>query len=110
VKALGWMILGSIAHATGFAVIGAVAYLAWRRWSPAAGALAASSSPLIMALVSMIVPGPWPRWWSLSTENARQSPAAVTKATAQSNQTAQSRGRDELAPEHHEAGEAKALS
>ncbi len=109
-NALGWLILGSIAHATGFAVIGSIAYLALLRWSPAAGALAAASSLVIMALVSMIVLGPWPRWWSVSNEQARDATAAVSRATPQSNQAAQPTGRDGLAPEDDEPGEKKAFS
>ncbi len=62
-NALSVMLLGSIAHATGFAVLSIVIYLASRRASPAAGALAAASSIVIMAMVSLIVLGPWPRWW-----------------------------------------------
>ena len=65
---LGLMLLGSIAHATAFGVVGIVAYLALRRWGPAAGSLAAGSSLLIMAVVSMIVLGPWPRWWTVAPD------------------------------------------
>ena len=65
---LGLMLVGSIAHATAFAVVGIVAYLALRRRGPAAGSLAAGSSLLIMAAVSMIVLGPWPRWWTVAPD------------------------------------------
>ena len=51
------MLLGSIAHATGFAIVGTLFYLALRRWSPAAGALAAGSSIVIMALGLVDRPG-----------------------------------------------------
>ena len=44
--------------------LGSLVYLALRRWSPAAGSLAAGSSLVIMALVSIVVLGPWPRWWT----------------------------------------------
>ena len=47
-NALGLLISGR-SHATGFAVIGSMAYLALRRWSPAAGVLAAAASLIIMA-------------------------------------------------------------
>ena len=72
------MLLGSIAHATGFAIVGALVYLALRRLSPAAGALAASSSIVIMALVSLIALGPCPRWWVLAPgKSARATPASL---------------------------------
>ena len=61
--------LGSIVHATGFAVLGILVYLALRRCGPAAGSLAAGSSLLIMVLVSMVVLGPWPRWWTVAPES-----------------------------------------
>ncbi len=67
-NALGLLLLGSIAHATAFAIVGIGAYLAIRRWGPAAGSLAAGSSLCIMALVSIVVLGPWPRWWTLATD------------------------------------------
>ncbi len=49
-------------HATGFALLGIVVYLALRRWSPAAGALAAASSLVVMAMVGFLAFCPWPRW------------------------------------------------
>ena len=63
------------------------AYLAIRRWGPAAGSLAAGSSLLIMALVSIVVLGPWPRWWTLATDRpsnvvSRPDPPAGTMAEA----------------------------
>jgi Protein of unknown function (DUF1559)/BlaR1 peptidase M56 len=63
VNALGLVLLGSIVHATGFALLGSLFYLGLRRWSPAAGALAAGSSLVIMSLVSIVVLSPWPQWW-----------------------------------------------
>ena len=60
------MLLGSIAHATGFAIVGTLVYLALRRFGPAAGSLAAGSSIVIMAfglvdrpraLASLVGPG-----------------------------------------------------
>ncbi len=65
---LGLMLVGSIAHATAFALVGILAYLPLRRWGPAAGSLAAGSSLLIMVLVSMVVLGPWPRWWTVAPD------------------------------------------
>jgi hypothetical protein len=61
-NAIGLMLLGSIVHATGFAVLGMLVYLVLRRRGPAAGSLAAGSSLLIMVLVSVVVLSPWPRW------------------------------------------------
>ena len=65
---LGLILLGSIAHVTGFAAVGMLVYLALRRWGPAAGSLAAGSSLLIMVLVSLIGLGSWPRWWTFDPE------------------------------------------
>ncbi len=64
-NALGLLLLGSALHATVFALLGALFYLALRRASPAAGALAAASSLLIMAVVSAVVCSPWPVWWNI---------------------------------------------
>ena len=63
---LGLTLLGSIAHATAFVLIGTLIYLALRRFSPAAGAFTASSSLLIMAIVSVVVLSPWPAWWTIT--------------------------------------------
>jgi prepilin-type processing-associated H-X9-DG protein len=87
-NALGLLLLGSIAHATAFAIAGIVAYLALRRWGPAAGSLAAASSLGIMVLVSIIVLSPWPRWWSFrggerpgaAVFSTREAVAAVSPA------------------------------
>ncbi len=49
-------------HATGFAMLAIVVYLALRRWSPAVGALAAGSSLCVMAMVAILAFCPWPRW------------------------------------------------
>jgi prepilin-type processing-associated H-X9-DG protein len=73
VNTLGLMLLGSIVHATAFAALGISAYLALRRWGPAAGSLAAGSCLLIMVAVSMVAMSPWPRWWTLAPES--QAPA-----------------------------------
>ncbi|MHB1561171.1 MAG: DUF1559 family PulG-like putative transporter [Isosphaeraceae bacterium] len=72
-NALGLLLVGSIAHATAFAVLGIVAYLALRRWGPAAGALAAGSSLGIMAAVAVLVISPWPRWWTLGLNRPAES-------------------------------------
>jgi prepilin-type processing-associated H-X9-DG protein len=80
VNTISLMLLGSIAHATGFAILGTLIYLALRRFGPAAGALASSSSIVIMAIVSLIVLGPWPRWWVLAPlGSARAGPAASSQ-------------------------------
>ena len=109
-NALGWLILGSIVHATGFAVIGSIAYVALRRWSPAAGALSAAASLLIMACVSIIVLGPWPRWWTLGADQALHATAAVSQVTPQFNTAPQSIGSDGLAPSLEGPGDRKELS
>ena len=64
-NALGLTLLGSIAHATVFASLAAILYLALRRASSAAGALAAGSSLLFMAVVSGIAISPWPVWYTI---------------------------------------------
>ena len=106
-NALGLLILGSIAHATGFAAIGAVAYLAWRRWSPAAGALAAASSLLITAMVSMIVLAPWPCWWTFPTGQTVRSTVASAREMPAFMQTPRFGGADELASAPGMPGESK---
>ena len=86
VNAIGLMLLGSIAHATVFALIGALFYLAFRRSSPAAGALAAASSLFFMAIVSVVVLGPWPVWWTIATprsETPGQAPGSSSAAPAE---------------------------
>jgi hypothetical protein len=83
VNTISPMLLASIAHATGFAVLGTLVYLAMRRFSPAAGALASSASMVIMAVVSLVALGPWPCWWVLAPpESARLGPDAVGIAQA----------------------------
>ncbi len=72
-NALGLMLLGSIAHATVFASVGAVLYLALRRSNPATGSLAAAACLLIMAIVSVIVLTPWPRWWTFVALHAAEA-------------------------------------
>ncbi len=79
-NALGLILLGSITHATGFAVLGVLVYLVFRRRGPAAGSLAAGSSLLIMVLVSMVVLSPWPRWWTVAPESFATTSAGVLRA------------------------------
>jgi hypothetical protein len=62
VNVLGSVFGESILHATSFAFVGSVLYLGLRRWSPAAGALLAASTLIVMALVSALAFLPWPRW------------------------------------------------
>ncbi|MFO0889837.1 MAG: M56 family metallopeptidase [Isosphaeraceae bacterium] len=59
---LGPLVLDGVARATAFAVVGVVAYLVLRRWSPAAGALAAVSCLSGMALVGALALAPLPTW------------------------------------------------
>jgi prepilin-type processing-associated H-X9-DG protein len=56
------MLWEGMIHATGFAVVGIVVYLGLRRWSPAAGALGAAATLLVMASLSLLSFSPWPRW------------------------------------------------
>ncbi len=81
---LGLLLVGSIAHATAFAVLGIVAYLALRRWGPAAGALAAGSSLGIMAAVAIVVMSPWPRWWTLGLNRPATLAPRIAAAAAPS--------------------------
>ena len=85
---LGLTLLESIAHATGFAVVGMLAYLALRRLGPAAGSLAAGSSLLIMVLVAMVVLSPWPRWWTLAAEDLRVEAIELRAAAPPGNSSA----------------------
>ena len=43
-----------VVHATAFALLGILVYLVWRRWSPAAGSLAAASTLVLMTFVSVL--------------------------------------------------------
>jgi len=81
VNALGLILLGSIVHATGFALLGSLFYLGLRRWSPAAGALAAGSSLVIMSLVSIVVLSPWPRWWIVAWAEPGGVPTSEARET-----------------------------
>jgi prepilin-type processing-associated H-X9-DG protein len=110
VNSLGLLMLGSIAHATGFTVIGAVAYLALRRWSPAAGALAAASSLLITAMVSMIVLAPWPCWWTFPTGQTVRSTVASAREMPAFMQTPRFGGADEQASPLGVPGDSKQLA
>jgi len=76
VNTFGPILLGSMAQATGFALIGTVVYLAWRRISPAAGSLAAGSCLLVMSLVSLFAFLPWPRWWIVAPVKSGTSAAS----------------------------------
>ncbi len=109
-NAFGWLILGSIAHATAFAVIGSMAYLALRRFSPAAGALAAASSLMITALVSIIVLGPWPRWWKFTAGQEVYPVEAVSAEMPDASQEPRPRGGDRLARAPEAAGATKSHS
>ena len=85
-NALGLLISGGILHATGFAVIGSMAYLALRRWGPAAGVLAAVASLIIMALVSMAALAPLPRWSTITMGHAgsrEPTPQAIARFEAE---------------------------
>jgi beta-lactamase regulating signal transducer with metallopeptidase domain len=62
VNALGLALWASVVHATVFALLASVLYVFLRRIGPAAGALCALAGLLVMALVSVIVLCPWPRW------------------------------------------------
>jgi beta-lactamase regulating signal transducer with metallopeptidase domain len=64
VNAVGLNLLGSALYATAFAVLGAVVYLAMRRSSPAAGALAAGSCLAMTAVVSLVAVSPWQGFWT----------------------------------------------
>jgi hypothetical protein len=79
VSALGLILIGSIVHATGFALLGSLFYLGLRRWSPAAGALAAGSSLVIMSLVSIAVLSPWPQWWIVAWAEPGRPPERIAR-------------------------------
>jgi beta-lactamase regulating signal transducer with metallopeptidase domain len=80
-NAIGLMLLGSIAHATVFAVVGGLFYLAFRRASPAAGAFSAASTLLFMAIVSVVVLGPRPAFWTIAApwSGAPRQPSGPAK-------------------------------
>ena len=77
-NAIGWMLAGSIAHETLFAIAAMAAYLAIRRQGPAAGSLAAGTSLAIMGIVSIVVLSPWPSWWRFGAVDRPAASAAVT--------------------------------
>ncbi len=79
-NALGLILLGTIARATAFAIVGALVYLAWRRSSPAAGALAAGSCLAVIALVSVLAVAPWQGFWTIDL--ARRNVASAGPAPA----------------------------
>lgn len=78
-NALSLILVGSIVHATGFALLGSLFYLGLRRSSPAAGALAAGSSLVIMSLVSIVVLSPWPNWWIVAWDEPGREPLTVAR-------------------------------
>jgi beta-lactamase regulating signal transducer with metallopeptidase domain len=67
-----------VAHATIFAFLGILVYLVWRRWSPAAGSLAAATTLVLMTLVSALSFCPWPRWAPIFDISRLASIAAVS--------------------------------
>ena len=71
-NAIGMMLVGSIAHATLFAIAGIAAYLALRHRGPAAGSLAAMTGLAVMAVVSIVTLSPWPRWWIVRQVRSRR--------------------------------------
>ena len=81
-NALGMMLVGSIAHATLFAIAGIAAYLALRRWGPAAGSLAAWPSLAVMAMVSIVALSPWPRWWTFGAVDPPSAAVGVGEAAS----------------------------
>jgi beta-lactamase regulating signal transducer with metallopeptidase domain len=81
-NALGILLAGSIAHATLFAIAAVVAYLAIRRSGPAAGSLAAGASLGIMALISIVVLSPWPRWWTFDVVKPSSTAAGIRDTVA----------------------------
>jgi hypothetical protein len=93
---LGWLIFSGAAHATAFAIIGCIAYLAIRRLSPAAGSLAAAASLVIMAAVSLISLVPLPGWWMLTIGPTTRQAAVVSLSTPSDLQAKHHRGRPGL--------------
>ncbi len=74
---LGLILLGSAVHATVFAIGGALVYLALRRSSPAAGALAAGSCLAMIALVSLVAASPWRGFWTFDLSRRDMASAAL---------------------------------
>jgi hypothetical protein len=77
VNTLGLILLGSAVHATVFAIGGALVYLALRRSSPAAGALAAGSCLAMIALVSLVAASPWRGFWTFDLSRRDMASAAL---------------------------------
>jgi hypothetical protein len=74
---LGSALGESVLHVTSFALIGSLLYLALRRWNPAAGALLAASTLIVMSLVSALAFSPWPRWQAAALLQGLSDPLAA---------------------------------
>ena len=88
-NALGAIFWEGVLHATAFALLGIMVYLVLRRWSPAAGALGAASTLVVMTFVSALAFCPWPRWGpivSLSGPAAEVADSAGDEAAPASSQ------------------------
>jgi beta-lactamase regulating signal transducer with metallopeptidase domain len=107
---LGWLIVSGAAHATAFAIIGCIAYLAIRRVSPAAGSLAAAASLVIMAAVSLIALVPLPAWWVLTIGPTTRQAAVISLSTPSDLQAKHHRGRAGLPSEPVDLAEPQMLS
>jgi Protein of unknown function (DUF1559)/BlaR1 peptidase M56 len=107
---LGWLIVSGAAHATAFAIIGCIAYLAIRRRSPAAGSLAAAASLVIMAAVSLIALVPLPAWWVLTIGPTTRQAAVISLSTPSDLQAKHHRGRAGLPSEPVDLAEPQMLS
>ncbi len=103
VNALGPILLSSMAHATVFALFAALFYVAWRRFSPAAGAIAAGSGLMIMAIVSLLVVGPWPRWWELVPDRLEEGTTTIVRARQESGEDSRVRQQQDEKPASEES-------
>jgi hypothetical protein len=90
VNTLGLILLGTALHVTIFAIGGGLVYLALRRSSPAAGALAAGACLVAIVLVSVMTATPWPGFWTIDVrrlERRLTRPPGAAPATVDSPQS-----------------------
>jgi prepilin-type processing-associated H-X9-DG protein len=107
---MGSVLLSSAAHATGFALIASLFYLALRRLGPAAGSLAAGSTLVFMVAVSLFAVGPWPRWWSFVPDESSRSQATAVLPGAKPDEPLPETGSRELTASSAEAPQASTHS
>lgn len=70
---IGISLLWCAVQATLYLLVGASVYAVMRRLGPASGAAVAGSTLVVLCGVSAAAFSPWPRWWTLSADDASRS-------------------------------------